>query len=188
MGTRVAAPAYLHSKTLTTITASACSAAVCLLVATGVHADDCEPLDVTINLEIDPSIRSRLVLPDLEEETGGVWGPYCVHIAWINAPANDPSAHGSVAEARIVRRIDDADVAEGGPALGRVIVNLNAPVAGPVRVAFDATEDVLGRRVTGRNAIVGSVHDRELARALGRVLATSSVTCCSVRRITKRRA
>jgi hypothetical protein len=47
---------------------------------------------------------------------------------------------------------------------------LDAPATQPIRVSFDATEQVLALRTT-RISFGRSEHERELARALGRVLA-----------------
>jgi len=57
------------------------------------------------------------------------------------------------------------------PVLGRAFVTLGEPSGRPIRVSFEATETLLAHRTSSATSSVRIVHDRELARALGRVLA-----------------
>jgi hypothetical protein len=125
-----------------------------------------EPFDLRIQLRVDPSITSRVVLAELKDETENLWRPYGVQIEWTDAGAADAAAHGFSLEAILARRIERPDLPNGAAVLGRAVVGLAEPSTGPIRVSFEATETLLARRTT-----VGMVQDHELARALGRVLA-----------------
>ena len=146
-------------------------AAACICSAPGIQADECEPFELRIHLQVDRSIRSRVVLADLKEETESVWRPYGVRLEWTDVRADETATQGLSLEAILEPRIgEEPNEPKWTPILGRAFVNLEAPARRPIRVSFEATEELLGLR-TSRASIVGIVHDRELARALGRVLA-----------------
>ena len=126
----------------------------------------CEPFELRIQLRVDPSITSRFVLTELKDETENLWRPYGVQIEWTDGGAADTAAHGFSLEAILARRIEKPDLPNGAAVLGRAVVGLAEPSTGPIRVSFEATEALLALRTTIR-----MVHDHELARALGRVLA-----------------
>lgn len=147
-------------------------AAACVCSATGIHADECEPFELRIHLQVDRSITSRVVLSDLKDEAESVWRPYGVRLEWTDVRADETATQGLSLEAILEPRIgEEPNDPKRTPVLGRAFVNLEAPARRPIRVSFDATEELLGLRTTSRASIIGIVHDRELARALGRVLA-----------------
>jgi hypothetical protein len=147
-------------------------AAACVCSATGIHADECEPFELRIHLQVDRSIASRAVLADLKDETERVWRRYGVRLEWTDGRADDTATPGLSLEAILERRIGEGpNEPIWMPVLGRAVVNLEAPARRPIRVSFEATERVLGLRMSSRASIARIVHDHELARALGRVLA-----------------
>jgi hypothetical protein len=132
----------------------------------------CEPFEVRIHLRVDRSITSAVVLADLEDETAIVWRPYGVHLEWTDVRADESATQGLSLEAILERRIgEEPNDPIWIPILGRAYVNLDAPARRPVRVSFEATEKLLGLRKASGASVTGLAHDRELARALGRVLA-----------------
>jgi hypothetical protein len=126
----------------------------------------CEPFELRIQLRVDPSITSRVVLADLKDETENLWRPYGVQIEWTDAGAPDAAAHGLSLGAILARRVEKTELPNGATVLGRAVVGLDGPSRRPIRVSFEATETLLALRTN-----VQIVHDHELARALGRVLA-----------------
>jgi hypothetical protein len=145
-------------------------AAACVCSAPGIHADECEPFELRIHLQVDRSIRSKVVLADLKDETENLWRPYGVHVEWTDSPASAASHEFSL-EAVLDRQIDEPDLPKWTTVLGRAYLNLDVPTARPIRVSLDATEQVLAFRTTSHASILSIVHDHELGRALGRVLA-----------------
>jgi hypothetical protein len=136
---------------------------------TAIGADEGESFQVDIRLRIDPSIASRRIVEGLKTETETLWAPYGVRLRWADAST---SATGGVSlEASVERRFERRRRAEWPPVLGRVVVGSDAPAWRPIRLSTEATESVLALRTTGPSTTKGIVSDRELARALGRVLA-----------------
>ena len=70
---------------------------------------------------------------------------------------------------------------------GHTDVTPEAPAWRPIRVSFDATEEVLAERALTRAAVGGRVLERDVGLALGRVL-TRSATSSWGRRFTIERA
>jgi hypothetical protein len=152
-----------------------CLASV-LAVGSAAAAQDlmtiCEPFELRIHLQVDRSIASRVVLADLKDETESVWRPYGVRLEWTDVRAGETAPQGLSLEAILERRIrEEPNDPIWTPVLGRAFVNLTAPDRRPIRVSFEATEKVLALRTTNRVSFDGIVHDREMGRALGRVLA-----------------
>jgi hypothetical protein len=143
--------------------------AVCLAAwyaCARVRADESGFFPVQIRLRVDHLVRSTSILAILKDETENLWRPYGVQVEWIDAQLGEVAAGGFSVEAVLDRRSD-------GPAdpnravLGRASVPKDGVGAGPIRVSFDATERMLLRRPSS-GPFVG---DRDLGRALGRVLA-----------------
>ena len=146
-------------------------AVACASAVHGVHAHQRQPFEIRVLLRVDRSIASRVITADLKDETEQLWRPYGVHIEWTDTGAAGAAAHGVSLEAVLAQRIKGPDRPTGATVLGSALVGLGAPDMRSIRVSFEATEKVLALRTNARASIVGIVHNRELARALGRVLA-----------------
>src|SRR5882757_6065157 len=143
--------------------------AVCLAVwcaCARVRADESGFFPVQIRLRADAMVRSTSILAILKDETEGLWRPYGVQIEWVDAQLGDVAADGFSVEAVIERRTDRPEDSDRA-VLGRASVPMDAVGAGPIRVSFNATERMLLRR----HASGPFVAEREMGRALGRVLA-----------------
>ena len=147
-------------------------AAVCIGATTGIRADVCEPFVVNLHLQVDPSIRSRVIPADLKNETEALWRPYGVHLEWTDSPTPGAASSGLCLEVFLERRIiDEPGLPNWTTVLGRAFVTLDDPSARPIRVSLDATESVLALRKISRTSTGWIVGDHDLGRALGRVLA-----------------
>ena len=122
-----------------------------------------------IRLRVDPSITSRRTIDSLKGEAEALWEPYGVRLEWIDG-ATEPGGSDLALDASLEREPETARTEWSG-VLGYVGIRPDAPHAEPIRLSFDATERVLANRTTGRMPNYGYVLDRELGRALGRVLA-----------------
>jgi hypothetical protein len=150
----------------------ACLAAVCVCATAGIHADVCEPFVVNLHLEVDRSIRSRVIPADLKNETEVLWSPYGVQFEWTDSPAAELAPSGVSLNVILERRpIDGPGLPKWRTVLGLASVKLNGLSARPIRVSLDATESVLARRTVSRTSSGWIVPDHDLGRALGRVLA-----------------
>jgi hypothetical protein len=140
--------------------------------ASAIHVDASEPFEIDIRLRVDPSLRSRRITDRLKTETEAIWRPYGVRFEWTDdAAAPESESNGVSLDASLERRFERRQHIKWPAVLGSVVLMPDAPTRQPIRVSFDATERVLALRETGRAAMAGIVLDRELARALGRVLA-----------------
>jgi hypothetical protein len=149
-----------------------CFGAVCVCAAAEIHADDCEPFVVNVHLQVDRSIRSRVIPADLKNETEVLWRQYGVHLEWTDSPAPGVAPSGLSLEVILERRIiDEPGLPKWAPVLGLASVKRNGPSARPIRVSLDATESVLSLRKFSRTSAGWIVDDHDLGRALGRVLA-----------------
>ena len=147
-------------------------AAVCVCATAGIHADVCEPFVVNVHLQVDRSIRSRVIPADLKNETEVLWRPYGVHLEWTDSTATEVAPSGLSLEVILERRIlDEAGLPKWTTVLGLASVKRNGPSARPIRVSLDATESVLALRTISRTSSGWMVPDHDLGRALGRVLA-----------------
>lgn len=125
-------------------------------------------LTVVVRLSFDSSVPSRRITARVKDEAEAIWRPYGIQFDWTTA---DPTlAAGSVAlDARIERRFDRERRLASPKVLGLVELDPATPSRQPIYVSFDATESVLAQRTL--RTVAGIVLDRDLARALGRVLA-----------------
>lgn len=137
---------------------------------TGIRADVNQRFEVDIRLYIDPSIAPKRITEGLKSETESIWRPYGLELHWTEASASAPN--GVSLDAIVERRFEGTQQMKRPTVLGRAFVSPDAANLRPVRVSFDATASVLARRtITAGASVIGVVRDRELARALGRVLA-----------------
>jgi Matrixin len=132
-----------------------------------VRADESGFFQVQVRLRVDHFVRSTSILAILKEETESIWRPYGVHVEWVDAVLSEVEAEGFSVEAVIDRRGDLAPADSDRAVLGRAFVSKDTVGVGPIRVSFDATERMLLRR-SASGPFVG---ERDMGRALGRVLA-----------------
>jgi hypothetical protein len=144
--------------------------AVCFaarLACAQVRADESGFFHVQVHLRVDHFVRSTSILAILKEETESIWRPYGVHVEWVDALLDEVAAEGFSVEAVIDRRGEGSAADPDRAVLGRAFVPKDAVGAGPIRVSFDATERMLLRRSSSGPF----VSERDMGRALGRVLA-----------------
>jgi hypothetical protein len=130
---------------------------------TRVRADQSGFFPVQIRLHADHMVSSTSILPILKDETESIWRPYGVQVEWVDAQLGEIAAEGFSVEVVIDRRSEgpaDTDRA----VLGRAFVPKDG---GPIRVSIDATERMLLRRQSAGPFVA----ERDMGRALGRVLA-----------------
>jgi hypothetical protein len=157
---------------MTSVLTAFTACVTCALGVGAIHANECEPFVVNVHLQVDRSIKSRVIPADLKNETESLWKPYGVHLEWTDSPAPRAAPSGFSLEVILERRIiDDPRVPKWATVLGVASVQRNAPSARPIRVSLDATESVLGLRRVSRTSAGWIVPDHDLGRALGRVLA-----------------
>jgi hypothetical protein len=139
-----------------------------MLAPARVPVDRADRFDIQIHLQIDRSIAQKLRLPELREEAEQIWRPYGVRITW-----SDCSIEGEPFPLTAVLgwELERSGVPDGPTVLGRAFVEPRDPPTRPIRVSFQATEQILALRRNAWTSIAGHLHERELARALGRVLA-----------------
>lgn len=124
---------------------------------------------LVVRLSFDSSVPSRRITARLKDEAEAIWRPYGIEFDWTTAEA-PTRAEGSVAlDARIERQFDRDRRLASPKVLGLVEMNPDTPSRQPIYVSFEAIESVLAQRTT--RSLAGIVLDRDLARALGRVLA-----------------
>lgn len=147
------------------------AATVCACAVTSIHADVTRPVTIAVRLRIDASIDSRRITALLKDEAEGIWRPYGIQLDWADTDGAGPAAASLSLDATVERQFERPRLLEGPRVLGRVVMNPATSSWRPIRVSFDAIESVLAQRTTGRRSHAGIVPDRDLARALGRVLA-----------------
>ena len=106
------------------------------------------------------------MVDNLEDEAASLWKPYGVEIEWTEGGDSEQQTQAFSVDALVERSLLSAWWV---PVLGTAHVRLDTPLQ-PIRVSIDATEQALATRPHGTSS-VRLVHDGELARALGRVIA-----------------
>jgi hypothetical protein len=148
------------------LTSGVC-AAICALCWSSVGAPAAQPVDtLTVHLKLgfDPSITSKMVKDVVREEAAAIWKPYGVDLVWSAEADDSAPLHYDVA---IVRQGGAAGHRVSEPVLGRTVLNPQGVVRGPIRIFLDSVDALLDELHGGNPWL----HDPELARALGRVLA-----------------
>ena len=126
------------------------------------------PFDIQIHLRVDRSIARKILLTDVQDETERIWRPYGVRITWSEYESrNEPFP----VTALVGWRVEQSRVPNGPLVLGRAFVEPNYPPTRPIRVSVDAMEQTLALRPNAWTSVAGHVHQEQMARALGRVLA-----------------
>jgi hypothetical protein len=140
-------------------------AALLACVVADAHADESRVFPVRVHLHVDRSITTRLLTDVFEDETSAIWQPLGVRLDWTHADESAFDSSVFTLEVFIERGIEHPGSEESSTVLGRAFVELDTPTRKPIRVSLDATASVLATRSVPR------VSDRDLARALSRVLA-----------------
>lgn len=154
-----------------TLTIALGAALVCAQPAATIHGEGQDALAIGVRLHVDSSITSHRISSDLKEEAVTIWRPYGVRLEWLDADAPVAAAHALAVEVWVERDRARRNPTEWSAVLGRVDLNPEAEDWLKIRVSFDATERALTQWRTGRSSMNGVVLDREMGRALGRVIA-----------------
>jgi hypothetical protein len=145
--------------------------AVCVTGAFAVgasHANECQPFVVSVHLQVNRSITSRVITADLRDEANDLWKPYGVRLEWTDSRASAAAPDHFSVDAVLDRQIDGRDLPTWATVLGLTSLMLDGRSARPIRVSLDATQHLLAYRSLSRAAVV---NEHDLGRALGRVLA-----------------
>ena len=120
-------------------------------------------LTVHFIIEFDRTIRSNVIKRTARNEATEIWRPYGIELLWSDGGGCDEGLHLDVNVARYAPGL----AMDGLPAvLGHAMVDPSGAVRGPIRISFDAVEQLLRGRASDP-----VLRDYELGRALGRVLA-----------------
>jgi hypothetical protein len=139
-----------------------------VLLACAAPRIDAAPPEITVTLRVRVahSIVARVPMAVLREETESLWRPYGVQLEWLDATAPLEEAAGFPVDVTLER----FDLAPWSAILGNATMGINHS-HGPIRLSFDAAGRVLAAAPIARTSGSRVVTDREMARALGRVLA-----------------
>jgi hypothetical protein len=135
---------------------------LCLWPAVASAGAETNPLTVHIRLTFDRSISAKLIRTWMREEATALWEPHGVQIIWSDSEV-DAAFHLDVI---IARRQVGMEPDHEESALGLTTIDRSGRLHGPIRILSDTIESMMGQRHT-----VPVLQQRELARALGRVLA-----------------
>jgi hypothetical protein len=156
---------------VTTLGIAAVAAPLSAFGVMAIQGNESPPLVVAIRLSIDSSFALRRITAQLKDEAQGLWIPYGIRLEWADVQASDVAAASISLDAAVERQLDRPRRLDWSRVLGWVVTNPGTPTRRSIHVSFDATENMLAQRMTGRRSVSGIVLDPELARALGRVLA-----------------
>jgi len=151
------------------LTAALAPILLALCASAAVRADRGQPVQIDVRLRVDRSITSRHIIEGIKDEAESIWAPY-VRLQWTDEAT---TAGGAMSlEANIERQFDKRGRATPHQVLGHIFVGPDEPAHPPVHVSFDAVWSVLARAGSSSlGSVAGIVPDRDLSRALGRVLA-----------------
>ena len=149
---------------------ASCIAALSAFGNTAVDMSAREPFAVAIRLRVDRSISASRFTDRLKTETEAIWGMYGIEFAWSDADDDAPPPSTVSFDVRVERQAEQRRQTEWPTVLGQVVMKPPHPVWRPIHLSLNATERVLAELTSDRPS-VGIVLDRDLGRALGRVLA-----------------
>jgi hypothetical protein len=121
-----------------------------------------DPLVVTMNTRFDRAVSSSVIKSLARQEASDIWHDYGVEILWDRYA--EPALHFEVV---IIRGKTEYVASSSFAVLGRTEIDRDGGVVGPIRVNYEAIEQLLEFRDTSSPLL----HEREVGRALGRVLA-----------------
>jgi hypothetical protein len=145
--------------------------ALCICAMAVVHANESATFIIEIQLRFDPAIASSPVARGIKEEATDIWRPYGVHLKWTDDRAAEAGPADLALEVRIEQRPEESVRRGAATVLGQTSVPVNAPNAPPIHVWYGAVQHMLALRTASQLSQMPLVHNREMARALGRVLA-----------------
>jgi len=145
--------------------------ALCVGGVAATQGHDGRPFLVAVRLQLERTVVSEFLVTELEIEAERVWKPYGVRIEWTDAGADEAPASDLAVDAILTERIDDERTTTWSAVLGRTFLDRRSPGPLPIHLSFEATERMLALRPYSRASTVIAVHEREMAWALGRVLA-----------------
>ncbi len=125
-------------------------------------AQSAENLVVTMSARFDRHISSSVTKSIARQEAVEIWRDYGVEILWDHTVDSTVHLDVIVASART-----EYAPSNSFSVLGRTELNSVGSVVGPIRVNYEAIEELLELRGTSSPLL----HEREVGRALGRVLA-----------------
>ena len=141
-------------------------AALVLGGATSAGADVPDTFTVTVHLQVDSRIGSRVKERELREEAARLWRPYGVELEWMDH--SPVECDGILYE--VDANIEKYPFTEWAAILGRASIGGDMLHNRSIHVSFGATERLLTDSSVSQPP-GWIVSDLDLARALGRVLA-----------------
>ena len=147
------------------MTRAALVAALVLGAATSAGADMPDTFTVTVHLQVDGRIASRVKEREVREEAASLWRPYGVELEWADQTTVECEGPGFEVDANI----ETFPFREWAAILGRASLGGDMLHNRSIHVSFGATERLLTDSASQPPGWIASDHD--LARALGRVLA-----------------
>jgi hypothetical protein len=137
--------------------------AVLLISASTLEADPADSLVVNVNLVFDRSVSSGVTKSIARDEAAEIWNAYGVALRWADS-APGAALHLDV----IVASEKEIEMRPGAlSVLGRTYLQRDGTVREPIRINYDAILALCENR-SSNGALL---RERELGRALGRVLA-----------------
>ena len=134
------------------------------------RADSCVSVDARFNDGALPAALAR----SMEDEAVSIWRRYGVRVRWRRSAASIACETGGSFDVLVERRQAAATAGSDAPVLGRTYLQLAAIDHAPIHIDYDATERIVRSlnassltRLTGHSWL----GDRDIGRALGRVLA-----------------
>jgi len=125
-------------------------------------AQPSDALVVTMNARFDRAVSSSVTKSVARQEAADIWHAYGVEILWNRTV--EPALHFEVV---VVSTKTEHSASSSFAVLGRTELDHEGSVVGPIRVNYEAIEEVLEFRDTSSPLL----REREAGRALGRVLA-----------------
>jgi hypothetical protein len=122
-----------------------------------------DTLRVHVNIQFDASIKSTVIKAVAKKEVAAIWSIYGVELIW-----SDEACDAALDLEVVIAGREPGTVLDGSlSVLGTATVDREGLVQGPIHISLETIEWLLQHRTD----IVPVLHDRELGRALGRVLA-----------------
>jgi hypothetical protein len=148
---------------LLTTSALAMFSAIWMWTADPPSPQRADTLTTHVVVEFDRTITSNVIKRTARNEATAIWKPYGIELLWSDNRLCAAALHLNVS---VARSQPDAAL-DGLPlVLGDAMVDPSGVVQGPIRISLGAVEQLLKRRPSNP-----ALHDYELGRALGRVLA-----------------
>src|SRR5262245_4299561 len=139
---------------LLTTSALAVFSAIWMWTADSSQPQHGDPLLVHFIVDFDRTIKSNVIKRIARNEAKEIWRPYGIELLWSDSGDCDAGLHLEV----IVAGYGPGVPMDGLPTvLGRAMVDRSGTVRGPIRISFDAIEQLLRGRASDP-----VLHDYEL--------------------------